>query len=359
MLRKSLFAFLTLFLCLSLTLPALSESGGPAKANSGVQIQAHGSSALEWLRDLLFGKRQKTSENMTHQETVAALRNLGIEIPDETVRETEEALAAMILDLKRSGFNRGEQYYDFVLLLLCRLGEGEYDFDTGIWTPTSSQVYAFDAEVWDIEHMYTLFLQGVSSIVPGFECSDVTERITEWSQEEAAHIGSTSAEGKTDVAFTLNGRHYERKLSFMGDWFSEEAITWVNEVLAQGGFPGKLHMFFDGGQGLILFYGDDAYGEELRKVVPGCLRNFFSIETQRRRRKTDENKIHVVSARGGHDGIFVHSGCRRRTGRPCVSNPGNQNRGNQRQLCQFPRAGLRRSRDRGKSVRLHPATCGY
>ena len=275
MMKKLLSAFSALLFCLSLTLPALAESGGAAKASSGGQIQTNGSSALEWLRDLLFGQRQKTPENMTHQETVAALRNLGIEIPDETVRETEEALAAMILDLKRSGFNRGEQYYDFVLLLLCRLGEGEYDFDTGVWTPTSSQVYAFDAEVWDVEHMYTLFLQGVSSIVPGFECSDVTERITEWSQEEAARIGSTSAEGTTDVAFTLNGRRYERKLAFMGDWFSEEAITWVNEVLAREGFPGKLHMFFDGGQGLILFYGDEAYGEELRKVVPRLFEELF------------------------------------------------------------------------------------
>ena len=61
----------------------------------------------------------------------------------------------------------------------------------------------------------------------------------------------------------------------MGDWFSEEAITWVNEVLAREGFPGKLHMFFDGGQGLILFYGDDAYGEALRKVVPRLFEEFF------------------------------------------------------------------------------------
>ena len=44
------------------------------------------------------------------------------------------------------------------------------------------------------------------------------------------------------------------------------------------------------------------------------MRNFFSIETQRRRRKTDENKIHVVSARGGYDGDIVF--CCRQIGTP-------------------------------------------
>ncbi len=273
--KKKFFVILAILSFLTLTLQALPETGIAEGTNPEIRIKAEGSSGLDWLRELLFGKKQKTPENMTHQETIAALRNLGIEVPDETVRETEKAVADMVLEMKRQGFRRGEQYYDFVLLLLARLGEGEYDYDIGVWTPTSSQVYSFDTEVYDIEHMYALFLQGVSSIVPGFECTDVTEHITVWTEEEAARIGSLSAEGTTDVAFTLNGHRYERQLDFMGDWFSEEAITWVNEVLAREGFPGKLHMFFDGGQGLILFYGDDAYGEELRKVIPRLFEELF------------------------------------------------------------------------------------
>ena len=273
---KRMAGLLAVMICLTLPLKAPCENGGTpedgqTQTGSGTNLE----DALDWLKNLLFGQKRKTPENMTHQETVTALRNLGIEIPDETVRETEKAVADMVSYWKTAGSDRGEQYYDFVLLLLSRLGEGEYDFETGVWTPTSSQVYSFDTEVYDIEHMYTLFLKGVSSIVPGFECTDVTEHITVRTEEEAARIGSLSAEGTTDVAFTLNGHRYERQLDFMGDWFSEEAITWVNEVLAREGFPGKLHMFFDGGQGLILFYGDDAYGKELRKVVPRLFEELF------------------------------------------------------------------------------------
>ena len=60
---------------------------------------------------------------------------------------------------------------------------GEYEFNSYTWTPTSSDVYAFDAEVFDIENMYALFLQGVKAIVPGFDCRDVTERYLAFMQD--------------------------------------------------------------------------------------------------------------------------------------------------------------------------------
>lgn len=194
---KRMAVLLAVMICLAPPLNALCENSGPpedgqTQTGSGTNLEG----ALDWLKNLLFGQKRKTPENMTHQETVAALRSLGIEIPDETVRETEKAVADMVSYWKTAESDRGEQYGDFVLLLLSRLGEGEYDYDTGIWTPTSSQVYAFDAEVYDIEHMYALFLQGVSSIVPGFECTDVTEHITVWSEEEAAPSAACPRKGR-------------------------------------------------------------------------------------------------------------------------------------------------------------------
>jgi len=156
------------------------------------------------------------------------------------------------------------------LTLLSILGAGRFDYDTGVWTATSSDVYAFDAEVFDISHMYALFLQGVSSIVPGFVCTDVTEAIHEWSEAEAAAKGAQAggAEGTTTVRFTLNGRTCERQLAFYGDWFDTAAIDWVNEALTAEGFAGQLYAFSDGGQGLILFYGDEARIEQLKRVIP-------------------------------------------------------------------------------------------
>ncbi len=235
----------------------------PAKADS----------PLDWLASWLFGSKQKQETAVpSHAETVEALRALGIRVPDETVQEAETGLEEMLTMMAQYGFPRSEQPWDFPLLLLDILGWGDYDYDTGEWTPTSNDVYAFDAEIFDIGWMYTLFLQGIAAIVPGFDCTEVTEEIDEWDEDEirkrAALSGGWQAEGTTKVSFVLNGHRYERALNFYGDWFNTDAIDWVNEVLTAEGFTGQIRTYFDGGQGLILFYGDDAFARQLDKIIP-------------------------------------------------------------------------------------------
>ena len=66
---------------------------------------------------------------------------------------------------------------EFPMILLTLVGMGEYDDETGAWTPTSKDVYAFYTEAVDPENMYHRFLRGVSAIVPGFEPEDVQEVI--------------------------------------------------------------------------------------------------------------------------------------------------------------------------------------
>ncbi len=235
-----------------------------------ISIPVEAESPLDWLFSL-FSAPYKNQETvvMTHAETVAAFRELGIDVPDETVLDVEQSLSDMYSQMAEDGFIHDEQPWDFPLMLLNHIGSGEYDFDAGDWTATSSDVYAFDAEVFDISHMYALFLQGVSSIVPGFVCTDVTEEIDEWSEAETAAKGllAGGAEGTTTVHFTLNGHTYERRLNFLGDWFDTAAIDWVNEVLTAEDFDGHLCSFLDGGQGFILFYGDEARIEQLQKVI--------------------------------------------------------------------------------------------
>ena len=235
-----------------------------------LSVPVNAESPLDWLFGL-FAEPNQSQEavGMTHAETVAAFRDLGINVPDETVLDVEQSLADMYSRMVKYGVIRDEQPWDFPLMLLGRLGAGEYEYDTGIWTATSSDVYAFDAEVFDISRMYAFFLQGVSSIVPRFDCTDVTEAIDEWSEAESAAKGllSGDAEGTTTVCFALNGHIYERQLNFYGDWFDTAAIDWVNEVLTAEGFDGRLCAFSDGGQGLILFYGDENRIKQLRKVI--------------------------------------------------------------------------------------------
>ena len=94
---KRMAVLLAVMIWLAPPLNALCENGGtPEDGQTPAGSGANPEEALDWLKNLLFGQRRKTPENMTHQETVAALRGLGIEIPDETVRETEKAVADMV-----------------------------------------------------------------------------------------------------------------------------------------------------------------------------------------------------------------------------------------------------------------------
>ena len=56
---------------------------------------------------LLTGQDQKQEMGaMTHAETVAALRDLGIDVPDETVQEVEQSRGAMGISLDAAGVSR-------------------------------------------------------------------------------------------------------------------------------------------------------------------------------------------------------------------------------------------------------------
>lgn len=261
------------FLCLFLILSMLCTASFSAFAEDGDQSN---SSLLDLLGSLLLNGMQKFgSPALSHQETVDALRDLGIEISDSTVLEVEKSMDELKQWYLENGLDYREDPSDFQLYLLSAVGMGEYDYETGAWTPSSDDVYYFDAEVFDIMNMYQLFLQGISSIVPGFEPSDIQEHIEENLPDEGTTTWFQSAEGTTTVSFMLNGKQYEHTLDFLGDWFNEDAITWINQVLKEEGFPGRIHSFYDGLQGLILFYGDDEYGKKLKKIVPDPFAGLF------------------------------------------------------------------------------------
>ncbi len=261
------------FLCLFLIISVLCTASFSVLAEG---TDPSGSSLLDLLGSLLLGSLQKNdSPALSHQETVDALRDLGIEISDSIILEVEESLDELKQWYTENGLDYTERPSDFTIYLLTTVGMGEYDYETGVWTPSSSEVYSFDAEIFDILNMYRLFLQGVSSIIPGFEPTDIQEHIEENTDSTEIKIPFLTAEGTTTVSFMLNGKRYEHTLDFNGDWFNEDAITWINQVLKEEGFPGRIHSFYDGLQGLILFYGDDEYGKKLKKIVPDPFAGLF------------------------------------------------------------------------------------
>ena len=63
-------------------------------------------------------------------------------------------------------------------MMLMYLGMGEYDWETFERTPVSDKIYAQDAEVFNIEEMYTEFLEGVDYIIPDAEFTDIREDLS-------------------------------------------------------------------------------------------------------------------------------------------------------------------------------------
>lgn len=259
---------LAMLLLLSAVSCVLAEGNDASPASAQPENKEYLEPLMDILKSLL--PKRKPAEvrpQPNHEETVAALRGLGIEIPDAVAAGIEEWMDNEKQALEEDGYTYSETEYEFPLLLLFAVGAGEYDYDTWTWTPSSSDIYAFDAEVFDISRMYTDFLAGISAIVPGFEPMEITEEISEDGGEPDWSDLLNASEGTTSVSFALNGKRFERELDYYGDWFNTEAIDWVNEILAEQGFEGRIYCLFDGGQGLILYYGDDLLDAKIRAIT--------------------------------------------------------------------------------------------
>ena len=133
--------------------------------------------------------------------------------------------------------------------LLLALGAGHYDYDTGDWSPFSNEIYAFDEEVFDEDHMYTLFLKGVQAIVPDIEITEVREDLSGLNEYH---------EGVRSVSFLCNGHPYTFQLKGMRDWFDLDMLGYMAAVIEAEGCPFKLYSFEADYQFVALFYGDQA-----------------------------------------------------------------------------------------------------
>ena len=143
-------------------------------------------------------------------------------------------------------------------LLLCE-GIGEYDYDAMIFTPTSDKIYVFDAEFFNIEGMYTEFLQGVQAIMPDAQITAVREDLTGMNEY---------LDGSRKVYFDFNGHSYVVTLKSEGDWLNAEIIDFLNRVLKTEGMPKRLHIVSDGwDQMVFLIYGSQEDADTLRSLL--------------------------------------------------------------------------------------------
>ncbi len=186
---------------------------------------------------------------------------------------TAEKLRELGFDVKEDpslkgafGGNSGIEAY----MLLAELGMGDYDDESGEWTPTSDRVYAFDAEVFDIEHMYTLFLKGIQSIVPDIEITDVKEDLSGMTEEmTSSEESGEMTDGTRSVSFLCNGHPYAIELTSYGDWINPEIIDFMEDVLEKENCPKRLHLLPAMDQIAILVYCTEEQSAALDALIFG------------------------------------------------------------------------------------------
>ena len=189
------------------------------------------------------------------------LSSYGYDVPESVQGDVAEWYHEILEELGNNPFFIGmyekPEYLRFMLLWKC--GAGIYDYDTGHWTPTSDKVYAFDAEVFDIEHMYTLFLMGVQSIVQDITITDITEDLAGMNEE---------LDGTRSVSFLCNGHTYRAELTSMGDWIDGSILPFMNQVLEQENCQYRLFEIQDPyDQMIILIYDTPGKAVQMKMFV--------------------------------------------------------------------------------------------
>jgi len=195
------------------------------------------------------------SGNTNIREQVELLESLGI----SGMNESE------IMELENSWDSMPEEVRDslnMTAMALSTMGRGSYDYQTGIWTPTSNVVYSFDMEIFDISKMFTTFLQGIASINNNdFEITQVTENSNQVNEEQGT--------GKQTVSFCYNGHQYTFEGNLNNDWFDTNFFTFINQVLSTEKNSKKLFFLSDGYQDCIVFYNTEEWARQFTEKT-GC-----------------------------------------------------------------------------------------
>ena len=195
--------------------------------------------------DLRMSEVEKNIEKQAE-----TLRELGLsDISDEAIHLTQKASAPI----------------DPITLLIENAASGDFDYDD-VWTPSSSQIYCFDVQVNDIENMYSLFFQGITSINDNeFEISNVVE--------DMRNVDAGSGEGPRTVNFLYNGQEQLFIANDYYDWFDMKIIDFMNDLFEEKGNEKKLYFFCVEYEVCIVFYRTEAWAKEFEAKTGRELRS--------------------------------------------------------------------------------------
>lgn len=171
----------------------------------------------------------------------------------------------LIIQIEKSFCNRPDEVKDSLnvtAMLLSCIGGGRYDMEEKAWIPTSDMVYSFDVETFDVDRMYTHFLQGIIAINNNeFEITQI--------KEDTNGVDFHSGSGVQTIEFCYNGTPYTYKARAMHDWFDERMLEFMNQVLGKEKNPKRLYFMSDGYQECIVFYCTQFWAKRFEKAT-GC-----------------------------------------------------------------------------------------
>lgn len=217
------------------------------------------------------------AEEQLRDEVRARLEEMGFGMTDEMYEQVCTEMDEY-LEMVRGfeGFEQFIGYYQtreyFAYTMLVYLGMGEYDWETFERTPVSDKVYAQDAEVFNIEKMYTEFLEGVDSIIPDAEFTEIYEDLSGMTED---------LDGRRSVSFRCNGSPYEAELDSYGDWLNPEIVSFVNGALKKEGCMAQLRVVSDEyDQIAILIYGSRTEANRISRLIgaENTMETEFSID---------------------------------------------------------------------------------
>ena len=187
-----------------------------------------------------YGASENWRNEMTYAEIAANLESLGIEgITDEMVNLLQNEWDESPEDSR--------MYIDKAASLLTAVGCGSWDPETWVWTPSSSNVYAFDMEFMNIDTMYTEFLQGVSALGNGdLDFVNIEENLDKVDWENGS--------GSRSVKFEWQGSNSYLSAEMMSDWFDFSVADDLNILIAARCNGKQLYFGSDGYQMIYVFY---------------------------------------------------------------------------------------------------------
>ena len=180
----------------------------------------------------------KVNNDLSFEQINDVLREIGIiDIQKEKIEQLQEHYNSIPIDYR----------IDKMLFILSNIGHGDYNFETGEWKSTSKYIYSFDAEAYDLNKMYTLLFDGISSITNG---EVVFSNIVEDSQN--AYYENNDDIQK--IFFELNGEKYAYDAIVNDDWIDIRLLNYVNRILEEQNYSKQFYFMSDGYQDCIIFY---------------------------------------------------------------------------------------------------------